>query len=70
MSRLINPCNHSFKDLITASKQHTDLKILYSMSQTDRNIIVKDLCKKAGWFFEDIINETGVYTAFSSQQIN
>ena len=70
---LVNSCKYSFKDLLYAAKllegsEEIDkyLKNLYSMSQKDRNIEVKKLCKKSMWYFNDVIGKDGiVYTSFS-----
>jgi hypothetical protein len=64
---LINPCKYSFQDLLTASsEENLTLTELYSLSQEDRNVRVKELCQKAGWFWKDTLSHDGVmYTAFS-----
>jgi hypothetical protein len=63
---LDNPCKHSFVDLLLGSGEDTDTKELYAMSQKKRNEKVKELCKKASWYWQDITGSDGIiYTAFS-----
>lgn len=66
---LLNPCKYSFKDLLYAVSKEYDpntIKILYSLSQKERNIEVKRLCKLAGWYYQDVVGtDKIVYTAFS-----
>jgi len=69
MSKLINPCSYSFNDLIKASQSQINAQTLYAMSQPGRNIEVKNMCKIAGWFWEDVVGSDGIlYTAFSPKK--
>ena len=78
---LLNPCKYSFKDLVFATNlSYTEyeseaesmksidkyLKILYSLSQVEKNNEIKKLCKESGWYFKDVIGDDGIiYTSFS-----
>ena len=63
---LYQPCKWSFSDLIHWSGKNIDLSWLYSISQDERNLKVKELCIHCNWYFCDIYKENGViYTAFS-----
>ena len=74
---LVNQCKYSFKDLLNASNvfNSTDqitvfLTNLYKLSQQERNKVVKELCDKAGWYWEDNKGSDGIiYTAFSSETV-
>ena len=72
-SRLYLPCKYSFKDLLLATNKPVDkqsLDSLYNISQTNRNRMVKELCNKAGWYFEDVKGSDGIiYTAFSPETV-
>lgn len=67
--KLLNPCKYSFHDLLYAvykdyNTQH--IKILYSLSQEERNLEVKRLCNMAGWYYQDVTgSDKIIYTAFS-----
>ena len=66
MSTLKDPCKYSFKDLFIASNHPVErLSEFYKLSLKDRNIIVKEMCKTAGWVCEDVISEDQIFTAFS-----
>lgn len=67
--KLLNSCKYSFHDLLYAVYKDYDpnhIKILYSLSQNERNLEVKRLCKIAGWYYQDVIgSDKIIYTAFS-----
>jgi hypothetical protein len=43
---------------------------LYNLTQEQRNIQVKKMCKDAGWYWEDVESSDGVvYTAFSPEKV-
>ena len=65
--KLYNPCKYSFKDLIKAAGKKNDILItIYSLPQTQKNAVVKELCYIANWYYEDVETENGeTYTAFS-----
>lgn len=62
-------CKYSFHDLLYAVYKEYDpkrIEVLYSLTQQERNLEVKRLCKIAGWYFQDVIgSDKIVYTAFS-----
>ena len=63
---LVNSCKYSFKELVKAAGKSGDvLVLLYSMSQHERNAIIKELCYISGWHFKDIEVDGEMYTAFS-----
>lgn len=63
---LSQPCLYSFQNLLDAAKEPLYKEKLYSLPQNIRNQEVKRLCKKAGWFYKDIVGvDNVVYTAFS-----
>lgn len=63
---LDNPCKYSFKDLLIAVKKSTDTTELHSYTQINRNKAVKEFCRIAGWYWEDVTGKDGIiYTAFS-----
>ena len=63
---LLNPCKYSFKDLLQHTNDSITIPELYSLPQSQRNQKVKELCLKAGWYWEDQIGDNGItYTAFS-----
>jgi hypothetical protein len=66
---LLNPCKYSFTDLIAAANVDQNLTELYAMSQSDRNDVVKNLCDKANWYWNDVLSGGVVYTAFSPHKI-
>ncbi len=67
--RLVNSCKYSFTDLINASGDEITTNKLYSMNMKDKNEKVKDMCRKAGWYWKDVSVNTEkgvlVYTSFS-----
>jgi len=65
---LINNCNYSFQDLFRKAQFQIDIKLFYNMSQNDKNILVKKLCKQINWGYEDRLGTDGIiYTAFSAE---
>jgi hypothetical protein len=70
---LLNPCNYSFAQLIKmahpdfSSGQLDEIKYqLYALSQHERNDVVKYLCNRASWYYDDVKGSDGViYTSFS-----
>ena len=63
---LLNPCNYSFIDLLTGANEDIDTKTLYALPQKELNEKVKELCKKAQWYWQDVTGSDGIiYTAFS-----
>jgi hypothetical protein len=43
---------------------------LYSITQKERNMEVKNMCKMAGWFWKDVKGIDGqIYTSFSPEKI-
>lgn len=62
---LDNPCAYSFDDLLSAAGSDKTKEDLYKLSQEQLNQQVKILCKKAGWFYKDIIEDNILYTSFS-----
>lgn len=68
---LKNPCSYSFKDLLIAANHPPDTTELNTMSQDDKNLMVKALCLIAGWYYQDINGRDGIiYTAFSPELNN
>lgn len=67
---LKDPCKYSFKDLIEACGLKVDLDKLYGLLQEDRNIVVKEMCDIAHWYWDDVIGDDGeVYTAFAPERV-
>ncbi len=67
---LLNPCKYSFKDLLIQTTDTITTQELYSLTQSERNQKVKELCLKAGWYWEDQFGNDGImYTAFAPQKI-
>ena len=63
---LDNPCKYSFIDLLTNAGEDTNTDKLYAMCQKERNKNVKELCKKAKWYWKDVVGSNGhIYTSFS-----
>lgn len=62
---LKNPCKYSFDDLML--KSETFIEKFNELSQEDKNIIVKDLCRKIGWKYQDIYRGNIVYISFSGE---
>jgi hypothetical protein len=69
ISKIKNSCRYSFKDLAFQAKETQILDFLYKTHQEERNQIVKKLCRKVDWYWEDRIGSDGkIYTAFSPER--
>ena len=71
--RLKNPCCYSFDDLIKASKENNRSRVVFrssdisKMTQSEINLLVKELCEISGWFWNDVKVGDTIYTSFSPE---
>lgn len=72
----MNPeCAYSFKDLYNAAfgkpPTEVELSALYALPQEERNHVVKDWARQAGWGTKERMGSDGVrYTAFCPEFVN
>lgn len=66
--RPLNSCKYSFTDLAKAASVDNEI-FDFNKPRSEINNIVKYLCLKAGWAYEDVKTPDGViYTAFSPEK--
>lgn len=71
--RLKNPCSYSFDDLIEASKENNRGRVVFrssdisKLTQSEINLLVKELCDISGWFWRDVKVGDIIYTSFSPE---
>jgi predicted phosphohydrolase len=61
----VDPCSYSFQDLFDAAGLVLYPEEFYTLPQTLRNIEVKKMCAKTGWYWKDVEKDGMVYTSFS-----
>ena len=62
----MDACKYSFRDLEVAAGFINSFD--FSVSRDEVNNHVKELCKYAGWYWEDIEKDGVVYTSFSPKK--
>ena len=63
---MISTCSYSFADLFSAANIPFCKEEFYSLPRQKINRIVRELCQKAGWGWEDRVGaDNVVYAAFA-----
>jgi hypothetical protein len=65
--KVVDECNYSISDLF----KKANVEIPTDITQEELNTLIRQLCDKINWYWEDRIGTDGLlYTAFSPHRIN